>query len=353
MITILLSIGFVGALAAYATYRVMPASKYLYANAKASARSSAFLTTDELSKMCEATSFNSFLTYLKETAYADCCNVTNAKELHILMEKKFLSELQDLSKDTPSEFRRVADAYIMRFEAKILKLLIKSKMKDMEIPDYAVYPIGSLTASRIDEMKNARTIADLAVAIQRTNFSGLFAKALPESWEEAEEEIDRFVERTFYSRVKEAKIPFASKLIDAWREKVKAEAALTAIRARLRGIKTERIEELLKFLGFPDLIEIATLPIGDIAKIRTLPYKEVFEKNWSKILEKKEFGRIEIEIDKEFEDKIKRLASIYPDGPLPIFEYLTRKNNERKRIQIIGKLIEVGVPAKEIKELVE
>ncbi|GEM_PF-4166201 len=352
MIAILFSLAFLATLAGYATYRTIPMSKYLYANARASARSKDLLTKEQLERMCDATSFNSFLTYLRDTIYSDCCNVKNARELHIHLEKKLINEIMELSKDTPPEFKRVIDAYIMKFEGKMIKLLMKSKMKDITIPSDAIYPIGNLTQSRIDELIRAKTIADFVVALQRTNFAGLFVKSVPKTWEEAEERIDRFVERRMYKRIREAKIPFANELLALWKEKARANVMLLALRARLRGVDKEKINELIEYLGFPELTILNEVKIEEIPNLKNIPFGNIVSKMWEEIMKTKEFGSLELEIDKEFEKRVSTLSSLKPEGVFPVFEYMIKKNNERKKLQIIGKLIEEGLNAEEIKRMV-
>ncbi|MFC2174541.1 V-type ATPase subunit [archaeon] len=346
---VLFSVAFVVALAGYTFYKVFPMSAYLYADARVSARSASLLKKEDYDRLSSAESFPDFITRLKGSAYD--CECTNARDFHLFIEKHYLREAEEIAKNTPDAYKAVLDAQMMRHEASCIKLLMKSKLKGTPLAEELVLPVGTITPSLLESLKEADTVGDMAVMLQRTGFADLFASDFwkDKTWEEAEMEIDGFISKRLREAVAKAKIPEGMELLALMEEAMAAEDVLLLIRAKLRGLGEEEQATLADATEMGEVRSLVKVPLEDITP-ETLPPIRVIRDNSALVAEGK-VVELEKAVGEHIASRTKHLAMFHPEGAYPIALYLMEKNSEKKALQLISKAVEEGMPKQRITEL--
>ncbi len=349
----LFSIAFVVALLGYAIYRVLPASEYMYAIARASSRMPALLQKDDYEKLASCRSFREFTKALEETAYSTLSHSASVREFHILLERKYLGDIEDLTADTPREFRALISSSLMRYEANTIKTLVKSKLKGIAIDAALLVPTGEITQKVLDKLIAAETIGDMAVVLQRTHFAELFAsnfwEGKPE--EEVEEEIDLFVDSTHAKALaKAAKIPGGREFVGVLQEKALAAQIVLLVRAKLRGWKPERLKEMLGKAGASRLAALADKPLDEIASADLPDISAIRESH--EAIRQGDVIQLERAIDERSTQQMESLAKMHLEGAYPIYAYILARKREKQNLQVISMGTSEGIPAESIMGMV-
>ncbi|MCK4327163.1 MAG: V-type ATPase subunit [Candidatus Diapherotrites archaeon] len=350
VVVVVFSVAFVVALAGYAFLKVFPMSAYLYADARASARSARLLKKDDYSRLASAASFPDFVSGLKGTAYE--CECQNAREFHLLLERHYLGEYAEIAKDTPSAYKAVLDAELMRHEASCIKLLMKSKLKSIELNEELTVPVGSVTPSLLNSLRGAETVGDMAVMLQRTGFADLFSSDFwkDKSWEEAEMEIDGFVTKKMRETISAARIPEGKELMALLEGAMVAEDVLLLIRAKLRGLGEEEQQALAEATEMGgDARELVKVSLEGITP-EALPPVAVLRDN-SELVSEGKIVELEKAVGEHIASRTRQLAMFHPEGAYPIALYIMEKNSEKKALQLISKAVEEGMPTERVLEL--
>ena len=349
VVVVFFSVAFVVALAGYAFYKVFPMSAYLYADARASARSAELLKKEDYDRLTGASSFEAFVAGLKGTPYE--CGCSDAREFHLMLEKKYLAEVMDMGKDTPDDYRAILDAQMMRHEASTIKLLMKSKLKNTPLAEHLITPAGRVTAQLVASLKSADTVGDMAVMLQRTSFADLFASDFwkGKTWEETEMEIDGFITKRMRETVSRAKIPEGRELLDLMGETFVANDLLLLVRAKLRGLSVEQQMALAEATEMGPVRGLANVPLEGITP-ESLPPVQILRDN-SELVAEGKVVELEKKIGESLASRTKQLAMFHPEGAYPIALYLLQKDGEKKALQLISKAVEEQIPAERIMEL--
>ena len=345
---VVFSVAFVVALAGYAFFKVFPMSAYLYADARASARSASLLKEEDYDRLASSQSFPDFVSRLKGTKYE--CSCTSAREFHLMLERHYLGEYAGIAKDTPEAYKAILDVQMMRHEASCIKLLMKAKLKGVGLNEELAVPAGAVTPALLNSLKGAETVGDMAVMLQRTGFADLFASDFwqDKAWEEAEMEIDGFITRRMREAIARARIPEGKELLALMGESIIAGDVLLLIRAKLRGLGEQEQEALADATGMGGVRGLAKVPLAGITP-EMLP-AGLLRENSGLVSE----GRV-VELEKAIGDQIasqmKQLAMFHPEGAYPIALYIMQKEGEKKMLQLISKAVEEGLPPERIRGL--
>lgn len=341
---VIFSIVFLAVFVGYTIKRVLPISKYLYASARASVKSAECLDQTDYEKFAKAEDLEEFFGMLRETPYKDCNRCNNSKEFHIFLEKEYISAIEDIGMETPEEFKNIVKAYLMKFEAKNIKLLMKSKLRDMTVSEELLVPAGEIDQDFIKKLKKAKTIEDMAVILDETESSTLFRKEFwkNKGWKEIEMTIDGYVDRELREAVEDADIPQGEELKECWKEQIIVNDLLLLIRAKLRGVPIEKQKEFVENFG---LEEVEALVEKDLEELtpEDLPVNE-FIVGKEEEIRAGNVVELEKSIDHYIYEKAQELERINPEGAYPIFAYLMDKKREKNMLQMISKAIEEGVP---------
>ena len=337
----------------YAAYRILPASEYMYAIARASSKMPSLLQKDDYEKLASCRSFKEFTKALDETAYGTLSHSTGVREFHILLERKYLGDIEDLTEDTPGAFRELIGSSLMRYEANTLKSLVKSKRKGIAIDSALLVPTGEITQDVLDKLIASETIGDMAVVLQRTHFAELFASNFwdGKAEEEIEEEIDLFVDLTHTKALaKAAKIPGGKEFTNVLREKALAAQIVLLVRAKLRGWDPERLRKVLGKAGAGRLAALADKPLDEIASADLPDISAIRESH--EAIRQGDVIQLERAIDEHSTQQMESLARMHLEGAYPIYAYILARKREKQNLQVISIGTSEGMPAESIMGMV-
>jgi len=337
---------------------VMPVSHFLYANSRIQAKSNYMVNDSILLNLIEAKSLKEFLSLLRETDYGG--ELEKSKEdlrsFHIALEKGFIRSILDLVELSPEKSQPLFDAYLMFFEAKILKIIYRARFMKVEIDESLVYPIEDINANLLKHLLETETVADMNVVMKPTMYAEIFEKEYS-SLEEFEVRIDDFVFNNFVDTINKTKMHDGKYIIDLLNKKIDILNILALLKFRIRNVEKEKRKSLLIYnktdlcLRFDRLIEAETLK--DFVEVfKGLPYHEPLLEAFTKYEKDNALSHFENSLYRFFKKFVISNDLSHTLGPYPLFSYLLKKELELRNLFIISRGIDVGFSVEKIKEMV-
>jgi V/A-type H+-transporting ATPase subunit C len=342
--------------------RVSPVMPFLYANARIQARSSYLLNENDFKNLSEIKSLTELVSALDKTDYAEEIEkAEDVRSLDAAIEKSFIKTLNELKSVSPKEFNELLDAYLMFWEAKVLKTIYRVKsMKRKETEEELkelVFEVGRIDYSLLKHLLEAETLADMKVVMSSTVYGKVF-EAEYASLEEFEVALDNFVFDFFVEKTTKTKMFEAKEIVELLNAKFDVMNLMVLLKAKTRGLtKTEEIKKLLiknntpLYELFEELIEAENLDqVVELCK--NLSYHEALAEALNKFKQDKSLSHFETEFWRHYKEFVIGSELYHPQGPYPLFSYLTKKEIEQKNLMIISKGIDLGMEAKQMQELI-
>jgi|TARA_B100001971_G_C18222960_1_gene558417 vacuolar-type H+-ATPase subunit C/Vma6 len=337
---------------------VMPISHFLYANATIQARSNYMVTDALVSELTGAKSLKEFRSLLRETTYEE--ELEKAKEdlrsFHVSLEKGSTDSIIELVKLSPDKSKPLLNAYLMFFEAKILKIIYRARLVKETVDEKLVHPIGNIDNTMLKHLLDTVAIADIGVVMEPTTYSKIFEKKYS-SLEEFEVKIDEFVLNNFVDIINKTKMYDGEYIMDILYKKIDVSNILAIIKFRIRGMEKEKQKSLLVnnkselCFRFDRMINAGTL--NDFVEgVRGTIYHAPLKKALEKYEKDKALSHFENELYKFFKEFVVSQDLGHTLGPYPLFSYLIKREIELRNLYIISRGIDAGFSTEKVKEMV-
>jgi vacuolar-type H+-ATPase subunit C/Vma6 len=346
------------AIAVFVIKNVVPVGPFLYSNARMQARTNFMVTDALLSSLTEAKSLKEFRSILKDTTYAEELEKTkeDLRPFHIALEKGFIESILELVELSPDKSKKLFNAYIMFYEAKILKIIYRAKLMGAEIDEALVYEIGNVDDVLLKHLVETETVADMAVVMVPTIYAKIFEKKY-ESLEEFETAIDQFVLNNFVEVINKTKMYDGKYIIDMLNRKIDIINILAILKFRVRGIDKDKQKTLLisnntKVSSKFDLL-IDAKELKDFVEVsKGLLYYEPLKKALEKYEKDNALSHFGNELYRFFKKYVIENDLSHTLGPYPLFSYLIKRELELRNLFIISRGIDAGFSLEKIREMV-
>ncbi len=346
---------------AYVYKSVSSFMPFLYANSRIAARSNYLISEKRQKELANLKSVKDLAAALQNTDYAEGLKkATDLRSFHSAIERTFINSVIDLKDLSPKSLNKIFDAYLMFWESKILKTIYRAKFSGAkgitpEIAEDLVFEVAGIGSTLLKRLVEAKTIADMNLAMSDSIYATIFAKEYS-SIEEFEVSLDSFILKNFVKVVKETKIYEAVHIIKIFNTKFDIMNLLGVLKARVRNTGKERIKKLLikndsmLYSMIDELIAAESLR-ELVERSKGLPYYNALSEGLAAYNKDKSFIHFEKELYKYYKSFVVENELYHVQGSYVIFSYLTKKEIEQKNLLIISKGIEESFPAEEIRGL--
>ena len=357
MITFVLSILAVVVIMVFVIKSVSPLTHFIYANARIHARSNYVVTDSLLLNLIEAKSLKEFRSQLRETDYGEELEKTkeDLRSIHTALEKGFISSVLELVGLSPEKSKPLLNAYLMFFEAKILKIIYRAKLMNVQIDESLVYSIGTVDSNLLKHLIDTETIADMGVVMASTEYTKVFESKYS-NLEEFEVKLDGFVYDNFISIINKTKMYDGMYIIDVLNKKIDISNILALLKFRIRGIEKEKQRAFLMnnntdlCLRFDKIIEADKLK-DFVENLKGLPYYEPLLKALEQYDKDKALSHFENELYRFFKQFVVGNELSHTLGPYPLFSYLIKAEIGLRNLFIVSRGIDAGFSSEKIKEM--
>lgn len=337
---------------------VMPVSNFLYANARIQARSNYMITDNLLVELMQAKSLKEFRSLLRDTIYGEELDKSNEdlKGIHGSLEKGFMNAFFELIGLSPDKSKVLFNAYLMFFEAKILKIIYRAKLMKLTVDESLVFAVGNIDNNLLKHLLTTQTVADLKVVMEPTPYAKIFEIEYS-SLEEFEVKLDEFVLNNFVEIVKATKMYDGKYIIDILDKKIDVLNILALLKFRVRGVDKEKQTNLLVHnktnlcSRFDKLIKAETLK-DFVEGFKGLPYYGVLVKALEMYEKDSSMSHFENELYRYFKGLVIKDDLKHTLGPYPLFSYLIKLELDQRNLFIISRGIDAGMTGEKIKEMV-
>lgn len=358
LLSIVLPILFVVAILIFLIRNVTPTSHFIYANARIQARSNYIVTDSLLLDLTEARSLKEFRSLLEKTIYAEELEKSkdDLRSFHIALEKGFIDSILELVELSPKKSQALFNAYLMFFEAKVLRVIYRARFMKEKIDENLVYPIGNINENLLKHLLDTESVADIKVVMTPTIYAKIFEKEYS-SLEEFEVAIDEFVFNNFVNIVEKTKMCDGKYIIDILNKKIDILNILAILKFRIRGVEKENQKKLLVnnktdlCLRFDRLIEAETLK-DFVEEFKKMPYYRPLTKAFEKYEKDNALSHFENELYRFFKEFVVGNDLSHTLGPYPLFSYLIKRELELRNLFIISRGIDVEFAVEKIKEMI-
>jgi len=337
---------------------VAPVGHFIYANARIQARSNYMVTDGLLLDLTEAKSLKEFRSLLGETTYTE--ELEKSKEelrsFHIALEKGFIDSILELVELSPKKSKSLLNAYLMFFEAKILKIIYRARLVKEKIDESLVYAIGDINENLLKHLLKTESVADIKVVMAHTEYAEIFEKEYV-NLEEFEVEIDEFVLNNFVNVVEKTKMYDGKYIIDILNKKIDISNILALLKFRIRGTEKEKQKKLIinneteLAKRFDNLISAAS--VQDFVEVfKGLDYYEPMSKALKDYEKNGAMAHFETEVYRYFKKYVTDNDLNHTLGPYPLFSYLIKKELELRNMFIISRGIESCFSVDKLKRMI-
>jgi vacuolar-type H+-ATPase subunit C/Vma6 len=341
----------------FALRQALPVMPFLYANARIQARSKHLISDKQWDALVEASSLADLTGLLRGTDYAEALEKTkDVRDYHIAIEKTFAKNVEDLKEMTPDSVDPLFDAYLMFWEAKMLKTFYRKLLTGQELDEKLVFPVGRINRLRLSHLKEAKTLADMKVIMMGTEYKPVLDITY-KTLEEFEASLDNFIFRYFVEKVKKTKVYNGDLVIDLLNLKFDIQNLLVLLKLEARDVPEDmRGKYLIKnntelYVLTPKLIPAKDIR-GFVEMCSDLHYYGPLKEALEKYEKDGSLSHFEHVLNKYFKGSVLKLERLYFQGPYPLFTFLIKKEIEMKNLMIISKGINSKMGPEKIRELV-
>lgn len=346
-----------GGLAFYIYRTFAPVMPFLYADARIQARSSYLLNEGKLQALADARNLSELANQLQDTDYFEHVGkAASLREFHHAAEKGFIASVGELKKMSPESVHGLFDAYLLFWEAKMVKAVYRAKKTGQEEAlgregAGILLPAGGLTQGMISRALEARTIADLAVVFQGRPY----AKVLEQehgSIEGFEVAMDSAVLEHFAGVVKKTRVYDGRHIVGMLNTKFDLMNLLALMKMVSRGTPKECRKGMLINNGTKLSERFAALCGAEsiqqlVEGLAGLPYYEPMNGQMAGYGREKTLFGFEIALWRFYRAGIEKNAIEYSQGPYPIFAYLAKRELELRNLLVVSKGVDAKMEPKE------
>ncbi|MCD4740699.1 V-type ATPase subunit [archaeon] len=341
----------------FAVRQTIPVVPFLYANARIQAKSKYLVKDTQWPALAESKSLSELTNNLRDTEYAEELDkVNDIYYYHISIEKSFSKSIEEIKEATPDSIDPLFDAYLMFWEAKMLKTFCRAFLTGQEFKENLVFPVGRITTQMITHLKEAETTADINVVLAGTPYQDIITKEHA-TLEELEVALDNFVFHYFVNQVKNTKIYEGNLVIDLLNFKFDIQNLLVLLKMEARNVPRDQREKYLikndtsLYTLRHHLIKTENIQ-EFVEQCSRLHYHEPLSEALALYEQDGSLSHFERVLQQYFKTTILKLERLHFQGPYSLFTHLVKKEIEMKNIMIISKGIQSKMSPEEIKELI-
>ncbi|RLF03718.1 MAG: hypothetical protein DRJ64_07975 [Thermoprotei archaeon] len=337
----------------------MSPTKYAFINAKVRGMKGKLLTKMDIDSLIGADSFQTMVRLLEQSSYGPKLaelpfEEINSRSLDRIFSEDFIDSFSTIYRSSPLGVKEFLDEFCMKFEARALKTILRSKAADLEIREAMRYliPVGHFTKQLCEELLREKDLRNIIEKIPVR----IFRDALREKWRYYEETgniflleiaVDQVAYEEIWKYIAKGKIKGKDK--ETAKKVIGTEIDTTNIKIVLRGklldIEPSLIQESLLKVSYrlkEDVIQrsLQVKSISEAVKILAVyPYEEALHKALRLYEEEKSLSVFETELDKFVYSISKRVSYGYPFQIGTLLCYLNLKWFEVKNLKtiVVGK----------------
>jgi len=333
-------------------------SKYAYINAKVRGMMGKLLTREAIDSLIGAESFQTMVRLLEQSPYgpklvAFPFEQINSEILDRVFSEDFIETFSALYRSSPSDVKEFLNKIRMKFEARTLKTLLRTKVANLPLEEAMRYiiPVSVFTRPVCEELLKKKDLKEMVENIPIR----IFRKALEENWRYYEEtrnilplevavdrvsfeEIWKYIKDNMGGLDKRVSRRVVGVEIDSINIKI-------LLRGKLLGLDHLTIQKLLLRVNYRlrDEILRKSLEAKSVSEVvETLavhPYDSILHDVLRKYEKKDLLTGIEVELDKLIYEASKKAGYGYPFQIGTILCYLNLKWFEIKNLKtiVVGK----------------
>lgn len=354
LITALAGILLAGLLLLVVTKTSFPLAHYLYANAIIQSRSKTALTDKKLRELADCKNILDIKNSLSGTDYQKELEHINMdiSSIHSAIEKSYFETISSVLDLCPEKLKPLINTYIMFIEARIIKMIYRSKVLETNIDKNLLTKIGNIDSTLIEKLVTSRSAHEFSAIMRKTPYENFFDHDF-KNLEQFEIEFENWILKNLVSISKQKKIYNHKAVFDLITYKLDILNIQSLIKFNLRKISKEKRKNLLINIGFTwekaDKLISAENTSELISNFKNTHYfvplktaLELYEKD-------KVFSHFDTQLLKEFKKYLKNTELQHSLGPISIITYLIKKEIEVRNLFMITKLVNDSVNTEKIK----
>jgi len=340
----------------FAWRAVGPVAPFLFANARVNVRSRYLIPEEKWDRLSKASSLEELVGLLEGTPYKEkLSQAKTVKEIHLALEKTFTSSTEELKEISPDVLDPLFDAYIMFWEAKILKAFYRARLVHQEVSPDVVFTVGNIDSSMLRALQSTQSLEDLKVVMSETPYEEVFSRN-HSSLEEFEAELDNLVFKQFVEKVNKNRMYDRGRVLGLLNKSLDIQNLLVLLKLKARDVPEEKREKFLiknhtpLFKRRQKLIKAESLE-AFVQDCKGLPYYEPLSQALEKYKQDKQLSHFEHSLNRFFKKSMLEEQSFHRQGPYPIFSFFLKKELEMRNLITISKGVSSKMPPEKIKEL--
>lgn len=327
-------------------------ANFTYPNAKFRAHGTPFIKKEVLDPLIEGRNTNELLNQLQSNGYeipkeswGDIDDIEN------FLDERTLEYMKETFRASPLSTRPFADAWMNKYDVKMLKKMIKSKAKgvpDEEIRD-SVVPVKIVDETLIDEMLNARNIQEVLALLRGTEFSEVIGG---QEWTGDFFQLDSELDKFAYGRLKKAVLKVPPEDRSAIKYFFGKYTDILNMKIIFRGLREDVDRDLLKNSLLPSGRELERWKLENMVDSKDIEESLVeLEGTSYGGIRKEGVSKDDFQLEKHLDSSLLQITnemmSQYVLSVGPMLKFMVGKEFELRNIKIIARgLIEGVKPAK-------
>ncbi len=326
--------------------KILSIASFMSPNTTIFAIGSKYTEKENIDRLLEMTSINEVLNDIKKEGY----DIENLNKSDIEIEKAMIQHMREVVTMMPEGVRQFAEVYMLKFDANIVKRILRAKFAKM--PKHRIYDIvyegSTVTKLIINHMVEAATMEDAIGALDATPFKDVISV-----WSESSNlyDVDLALDRLVLEKLIEAKSTldedsreaierFVSILIDV--HNIKA-----IVRSKVAGM--ENVEKHLIEGGY----ELSDYKLRSMSESRNIDelMTNLEGTSYSFLRELRDPFEIEISLDQFLLEKVNDIGLTYFTSSGPLVMFLVSKEYEARNLKAIIRGFVENVPRERIKSL--
>lgn len=156
---------------------IISITHFAYPNAKLRARGVNFVSEKEVDDLVECNNINEIFSKVEKAGTEIPKGLKDdLDQFEMTIERAVVNDMMDAKHSAPEEIKPFIDAWILRYDVRMLKRLMKSSMRglDKDQTGEPIYPVNMIDEQLIEEITDSRDFQELLNVIKDTPFGEVF-----------------------------------------------------------------------------------------------------------------------------------------------------------------------------------
>lgn len=332
---------------------------YSYPNARIRAMEARLFTEQRFGELAEAKTLENFVVNLEDSdykAYLTGLGELNAETIERALDVALADTYALMLKIMPKRVNTFFGLLLEGWDVRNITSVVKAKMMGDVASDYVV-ELGTMV-EKVKAMAEAKTLEEILVILEGTPYEEPYQKLLLReiSLEEFETELYRLYYTKLLNYATSKKGEERSILEEFVRLSIDRLNILTILRGKAKGLSAEKIRPsimeggTLRGRALETLMNVEDLSMA-LAELDSTKYGLILREN-REALETGDLGALEKAFERFIMEKMNELTRFYPLSVAVALNYILLKEREIRKLKATAKLLEDGIEAEKIKEIV-